>query len=159
MKRVYRAIVPLLGLLWAGAAVAGQAQIVAEHAWARATPKLAKYGAAYLTLENHGTTDDRLLTVTSPVASTIQFHAESDEAGVMKMAQLSSVALPSGATVILSPGGIHMMIVGLAKQLKDGETIPLILTFEKAGVIEVAARVGKVGALEDPAAGQANGGN
>ena len=157
MKPVSIVIALLLGPLAAAGALAGPNQIVAEHAWARATPKLATNAAAYITLSNHGKTDDRLLMAASPAAASIQFHAESGEAGVMKMTQLSTVALPAGGTVVFSPGGLHMMMVGLDKQLKDGETVPLILTFEKAGVIELPARVGKVGAMSDPAAGQANG--
>ena len=34
-------------------------------------------------------------------------------------------------------------------QLKEGETFPLALTFEKAGQIEVTVKVGKVGAMDD----------
>jgi periplasmic copper chaperone A len=36
----------------------------------------------------------------------------------------------------------------IKQQLKQGETFPLTLTFEKAGPIEATVRVGKVGAMD-----------
>jgi copper(I)-binding protein len=52
--------------------------------------------------------------------------------------------------VVLKPGGIHMMMIGLKQQLNEGETVALTLMFEKAGAVEVTARIGKVAAMDDP---------
>ena len=125
--------------------------MVVEHAWARATPKGAITGAAYVTLVNNGVSDDRLLGVTSPAAESIQFHSETNDNGVMRMVQLPALDVRPGTPVVLKPGGIHMMLLHLKQQLNEGEPIPLALSFERAGTIEVMARVGKVGAMNDPA--------
>jgi copper(I)-binding protein len=138
-------------------AMAEPSNIAVEHAWARATPKGATTGAAYITLVNTGASDDRLLRATSPVAETIQFHSETNDNGVMKMALLPTIAVGSGAQVTLKPGGAHMMLVGLRQPLKEGQTIPLTLTFEKAGDITTTAQVGSIAAMHDPEA-HANGG-
>ena len=37
------------------------------------------------------------------------------------------------------------MLMGLAAPLKQGESFPLVLTFERAGRVEVDVRIGSVG--------------
>lgn len=156
MKFALAGLALAIHVLSVATALAGTSGIAVEHAWARATPRGAATAAAYVTLVNHGADDDRLLSVTSPVAERIQFHSETNDSGVMKMSQLTTVEIRSGATVVFTPGAMHMMLLGLKRQIKEGEAVPLTLTFEKAGAIDVAAPVGKIGAMTDPAA-QANG--
>jgi periplasmic copper chaperone A len=122
--------------------------ITVGHVWARATPKGAPNAAVYLTLVNNGSETDRLIGASSPIANDIQFHEERDESGVSKMHALQAIDLPPGASVVLKPSGLHLM-VRIKQQLKEGQTFPLTLTFEKAGPIEATVRVGKVGAMED----------
>ena len=56
------------------------------------------------------------------------------DGGMMKMSAIDALALPAGKTVELKPGGYHVMLMDLAQPLKEGETVPLTLTFEdKAG--------------------------
>ena len=158
MRTIYAALVMVLGLLGVGNAVAESNQIVVEKVWARATPKMAATGGAYLTMTNRGPGEDRLLNVTSPVAEKIQFHAMAIDNGVAKMTQLSAIELHPGVPVVFKTGGIHMMLLGLRHQLKEGETVPLILTFEKADAIKVDARVLGIGATGD-SGNQAHTGN
>ncbi len=158
MKTIYAALALTFGLLGIGSAVAQSNQIVVEKAWARATPKMAVTGGAYLTMTNRGPSEDRLLNVTSPVAEKIQFHTMAIDNGVAKMAQLPAVELPPGVPVALKPGGIHMMLLRLKRPLAEGESIPLTLTFEKAGAVEVEARVLGIAATGDTN-GRAGNGN
>lgn len=153
MKRIMAALALAIGVLTATAAEADPSSISVEHAWSRATPKGAVTGVGYVTITNNGTGEDRLLGASSPVAETIQFHAGSTESGVMKMTQLPALDLAPGQTVTLKPGGIHMMMMGLTQPLREGQTFPLTLTFEKAGAVEVTAHIGKVGAMGDPSVG------
>jgi len=119
-----------------------------EHAWARASPKGAPNGVSYVTLVNKGADADRLIGAASPVAETIQIHEEKTEGGVSRMRQLEAIDLPAGSTVTLKPSGIHLMMK-LKQQLQEGQTFPLTLTFERAGVIEVTVKIGTVGAMDD----------
>ena len=123
--------------------------IAVEHPWARATPVGAKTGAAYVTIVNHGSTPDRLIHASTPLADKVQFHQENNDNGVMRMREVPAVPIGSGALVTLKPGGTHIMIVGLRQQLKDGQTLPLTLDFEKAGKMEVKVPIAKAGAMED----------
>ena len=122
--------------------------ILVDHPWARATPAGAKTGAAYMTLINNGSAGDRLLGATTPVADKIRFHSVSEDNGVSRMREMHDVAVAPGARVTFSPGGMHVMLVGLKQPLKEGQTFPLALTFEKAGKVDVTVSVAKVGAMQ-----------
>jgi copper(I)-binding protein len=122
--------------------------IVADQPWARATPPGAKTGAAYMTLANNGTAADRLLGATTPLADKVEFHKETEENGVSRMREVPSIEVQPGAKVTFKPGEMHMMMVGLRQPLKEGQTLPLTLQFEKAGSIPVTASIGKVGAMK-----------
>jgi copper(I)-binding protein len=126
------------------------APIEISHAWARATAANAKTGAAYLTIANKGGGDDRLVAVSGPVAAKAELHVTSMDNGVMKMRPLQAVDVKAGATAELKPGGMHIMLIGLAAPLKVGQSFPLTLTFEKAGTIPVTVTVEKAGAMEMP---------
>ena len=65
---------------------------------------------------------------------------------VMKMRPLASLDIPAGQPVTLKPGGEHIMLMGLNGPLREGQSFPLTLTFEKAGTREVTVAVEKPGA-------------
>ena len=65
---------------------------------------------------------------------------------VMKMRPIASLDIPAGQPVILKPSGEHIMLMGLNGPLREGQSFPLSLTFEKAGAREVTVAVEKPGA-------------
>jgi len=73
---------------------------------------------------------------------------------VMKMRPIAGIDIPPGQAVTLAPGGLHIMLEGLAKPLKAGQSFPLTLTFDKAGTRTVNVAVEKVGATGPAAAAQ-----
>src|SRR5215469_8160071 len=131
-------------LVVASAALAQTNQLDVNNAWARATPGKAENGAAYLTIQSP--TPDRLLTVSSPVARKAELHTMSMEGMVMKMRPLAGVDIPAGQPVTLKPGGQHVMLLGLDAPLREGQSFPLTLTFEKAGTLTVTVVIEKPGA-------------
>jgi hypothetical protein len=60
----------------------------------------------------------------------------------MKMSPASAIEIKPHATLLLEPGGYHVMLSGLRKPLQQGESFPLQLMFEKAGRIDVSVTVG-----------------
>jgi copper(I)-binding protein len=151
MKRVVCLIAAVVLAFGIGGAIKAQtptaSSIDVEQPWARATPPGAKTGAAYMTLVNNGTTADRLLGATTPLADKVEFHKETEENGVSRMREVPNVEVQPGAKVIFKPGEMHMMMVGLRQPLTEGKNLPLTLKFEKAGNIAVTASIGKVGAM------------
>ena len=117
------------------------ADLAIAHPYARATPPGAEVGGAYMTIDNKGNADDRLLRASSPAAAEVQVHTMSMDGTVMRMHQVPDVELPAGKRVTLKPGGYHLMLVGLKKPLVEGSRVPLELTFEHAGTIDVELAV------------------
>lgn len=117
----------------------------------RATLPNAPVGGGFLTIENEGPEADRLLSASSPAADVVQVHEMAMEGEVMKMRPLADgLELPAGQTVVLSPGGFHLMFMGLKQAFVEGETIPVTLVFEKAGTVEIALPVLDAAADEAP---------
>ncbi|GIK96481.1 MAG: hypothetical protein BroJett029_06900 [Alphaproteobacteria bacterium] len=111
-----------------------------DHPWARASAGHAKTGAAYFAVVNGGAEADRLVGASSPVGRA-ELHTHISEDGIMKMRPVDAVDLPAGERAVLEPGGLHVMLMDLAKPLVEGESFPLTLTFEKAGDIDVEVKV------------------
>ena len=111
------------------------------HPYARATPPGADVGGAFVTIDNKGSAADRLLGASSPVASRVELHTMAMDNGVMRMHEVPAIDLPPGGEVQLKPGGLHMMLVGLKAPLAAGSSVPLRLTFEHAGSIDVDVAV------------------
>lgn len=142
-------------LLLTGAASAQTGALEVKGAWARATPGKSQTGAAYLTIES--ATPDRLTGMSTPVAGKAELHEMTLQGSVMKMRSMAALDLPAGHAVVLKPGAIHIMLVGLKQPLRVGESFPLTLEFEAAGRREVNVKVEKAGAMgPDPAAGSMN---
>jgi len=118
-----------------------------DHPWARASIGQAKVGAAYFALINHGEEPDRLIGVETPVAERPALHTHLMEEGVMKMRPVEAIEIDPGAPTLLQPGGLHVMLMGLKAPLVEGESFPLVLTFEKSGSIEIEVTVDSATAM------------
>lgn len=131
-------------LLISAAAMAQTGSVEVTDAWARATPRGAENGAVYLTMRSAAA--DRLTGLTTPIAEKAELHSMTMDGGIMRMTELAAVDLPAGRAVTLKPGALHIMLVGLKQPLQPGQSIPLTLQFENAGIRDVAVAVGKIGA-------------
>jgi hypothetical protein len=55
----------------------------------------------------------------------------------MQMKQIPAIAIPARGSAALSPGGEHLMLLGLKGSPKPGETFVITLQFERAGSVDV----------------------
>jgi periplasmic copper chaperone A len=142
----------VLAVLCAGSSLALAEEVkagdlVISQAWSRATPKGAKTGGAYVTIENQGSAPDRLIGGSADVAGNVQVHEMSMEGGVMKMRPVENgLTIEPGKTVKLAPGGYHLMMMDLKAPLKQGEKVPVTLEFERVGKVTVSLDVQGAGA-------------
>ena len=133
--------------------------LVITQAWSRATPGGVKVGGGYLTIENKGSAPDRLIGGSADVADKIQVHEMAVNNGVMTMRPLDKgLVIEPGKTVRLAPGGYHLMLFDLKSPLKQGDKVPLILEFERAGKVSLSLDVQGVGA-QGPANPDGSGGH
>ena len=135
----------VLLLLAAFAAMPAFGQVKIENAWARATPPGAKIAAGYLTVRNAGAAD-RLVSVASPAAEKVETHVTVKEGNVSRMREVKGYAVPAKGTLELAPGGSHLMLVDIKAPLKEGDKVPLVLRFEKAGEVRTELAVRPLGA-------------
>ena len=105
-----------------------------EDAYARAS---AQSGAVFMTIVNHGPDEDRLLSARTEAAGMAGLHTHAEDAnGVMTMPDVpDGFAIPGQGTHALARGGDHVMLMGLTSPLKQGDTIRLVLTFEREGEV------------------------
>jgi periplasmic copper chaperone A len=123
-------------------AVAAEAGLRVEQAWARPTPPGAKVGGVYLQIRSSGTAD-RLLSASSAAAAAVELHTHVMDGDVASMRALPGIDLPADAMVELKPSGLHLMLIGLKAPLKPGQKLPLKLRFAKAGEKAVVVEVGE----------------
>jgi periplasmic copper chaperone A len=123
------------------------ANIVVTQAWSRATPGGSKVAGGYLTIENKGSAPDKLLSASTNAAKKIEVHEMAVNEGVMTMRPVEGgLSIAPGRTVKFTPGGLHLMIIGLSAPLVQGDKVPVALKFEKAGEITVSFDVRTMGA-------------
>jgi len=115
--------------------------ITVSDAWARTSPMMERAGAAYMVLQNSGAAEDKLLSVESDVAKTIELHETKESGGMMQMSPVPNIPVAAGGKTELKPGGLHVMLIGLNRELKAGDKVQLTLNFEKAGKVPVTAEV------------------
>lgn len=133
--------------------------LVIDAPWTRATPSGAKVAGGYVKITNTGTTPDKLIGGSLPVAGMVEVHEMTMIDNVMKMRRLDGLEIKPGATVELKPGGYHMMFMDLKDGLQAGQTMKGTLVFEKAGTVEVEYLVAPIGAPSRDAKKPATGGH
>jgi copper(I)-binding protein len=121
-------LTPLVGL--------AQPRISISAAWVRATPPGATNAAAYFEITNDGPAD-RLVGVSSVAAHELQLHMNAEEHGMQHMQRLAEIAVPEHGTVALSPGGLHVMLLGIAAPLRPGDHVTMTLHFTNAGDVDI----------------------
>lgn len=132
----------LLAATLASAATAGDMALHVTDAYARSASPAAKTGAAFVTLMNSGDADDRLIAASSPAAARVELHTHAETDGVMRMIHVEAgFPVAAGDTLAMERGGNHIMLMGLTGALEPGGEIPVTLTFEKAGEMQVMVPV------------------
>ncbi len=122
-------------------AQAAPASLSITHPWSRATTMAGGNGVVFLTIVNAGTEADALVAAASPVARMVSLHRTVMKDKIMEMRPAKEVAVPARGSAVLKPGATHIMLMGLKAPLRQGQTLPLTLTFRKAGKIEVQVPV------------------
>jgi copper(I)-binding protein len=145
------ALAALALLALAPAARAQGGGIAVTGAWTRAAGAGAT-GVGYMTIRNGDTEPDRLVAARTPAARTVELHTHIRDGDVMRMRPVPAIELPPGQEVRLAPGGLHLMLIGLAAPLRQGGTVPVTLVLERGGEVQVELSVESAGA-RGPSAG------
>lgn len=135
--RLFVVLFALAGSMAACAPKSGTLQVT--DVWAR--PGLAGgTSAVYCVVENETAWTDTLLSASSEIASAVELHMTTMQDGNMQMLPQSEVPIPSGKTGF-EPGGLHVMLIGLNRDLDPGDTFTVTLDFATAGEMPLEVMV------------------
>jgi copper(I)-binding protein len=130
--------------------------IVVQDAWVRPTmaqmdssnsgsmDKSGDVSGAFMVIENTSSQAEQLVkaAVSADVAETVEIHETTiDENSVMRMRPVDGIDVPAHGSVELKPGGYHIMLLNVKKELKPGDKLPLTLTFASGQTVTVEAEV------------------
>ncbi len=98
--------------------------------------------AAYMVIANSGSAD-AIVKAESDVAKTVELHNVVMENNVMQMRPVDAIEVPANGQVELKPGGFHVMLIGLTRDLNEGDEVVIKLITRSGKTIEVKAPVRK----------------
>ena len=105
--------------------------------WVRGSVPGQTNGAGYMQINNPTGVSDRLLSAQSDASNRLELHTVITENGVAKMRQVQGIDVPAKGSAKLAPGGFHLMFLQLTGPFKQGDSVPVVLKFEKAGEVRV----------------------
>jgi periplasmic copper chaperone A len=124
-------------------------EITAVEVWLRAAPA-GSNSAAYMTLLNGTGEDVQLVVVAAPVTEDVTLHETVNENNVLRMVpQPEGFAVAANGTVVLEPGGKHVMLMGVEHSLDPGDTVELTLRFSNGLEVAVTGDVREMGGQAD----------
>ena len=139
------------GLIASAGAFAGAAdQVTVQDPYVRLAPPNAPATGAFMVIRNAGDKDVKVVKADNPVSRVTELHTHLNEGGVMKMRPVPAIDVKAKGEAVLKPGGLHVMLIDLKAPMKEGDTVPLTLTFEDGSTKKVDAKVVKPTAAPAP---------
>lgn len=102
--------------------------IKVSKAWMRPAAKDSN-GAAYFLIQNHSDAPDELTGASSDIARAVEVHESKMDGDVMQMQHVMTVPVNGNTSLEFTPGGLHVMFVGLKRDLTTGDQVQVTLHF------------------------------
>ena len=112
-------------------------------AWVRATPPNRDVTAAYLVIKNRSDRPRELLSVETATAEYTELHTMRRVDDMMEMEKIERLVVPAQGEAALAPGGNHIMLFGVKRQMVEGDSVSLALRFADQATRNVTAEVSK----------------
>ena len=144
----------IMSLAVAGEQADQDTMLDTENAWVRALPPGQPNTAAYLTLVNRGEAVVVVESASANVADKVEIHTTRSADGLVRMEQLQSLEVAPGERLALSPGGTHLMLLGLEAMPVTGDTVQLCLQLSSQSEVCTSADVRKSSDTSDSQNGQ-----
>lgn len=130
------------GLLFSAGVLAGAADNVAvQDPYVRLAPPNAPATGAFMVIKNNGDKDIKVVKAANPVSKVTELHTHLNEGGVMRMRPVQGIDIKAKAEAVLKPGGLHVMLIDLKAPMKEGDVVPITLTFDDGSSKQVDAKV------------------
>jgi copper(I)-binding protein len=130
-----------MSLLLVACSGGGESSVTVEDAWGRTSPAAATNAAFYMEI-NGGAAADTLLSATSDACGLTELHISVMTDGVMSMQHVpDGIDISADETVMLEPGGLHVMCIDRQQEFLAGDSIPLTLQFAGVGTVDINAEI------------------
>lgn len=123
--------------------------LVLSEFWVKEANASMKNTGGFVRIENNSREEISLESAESDISRIVELHETVMEKEVMKMNRLESVKIPAGSSVQLKPGGMHIMFIGLKKDIRNGEEVKILLNFSGGIKKEISAKVKKLEGMMD----------
>ncbi|MDH5407056.1 MAG: copper chaperone PCu(A)C [Gammaproteobacteria bacterium] len=117
----------IASLLFLNTAIAAQT-LKFSKGWSPEAPPVTRVMAGYFTVKNSHKNEILITEISSPQFDNVEIHRTIHEGGMAKMRWQPHIHVPAGKTVMLEPGGKHLMLMKPKRRLKKGDTIELQIT-------------------------------
>ena len=130
------------GLMVSLGALAGAADsVTVQDPYVRLAPPNAPATGAFMVIRNGGDKDIKVVKASNPVSKITELHTHLNEGGVMKMRPVPAIDVKARGEAVLKPGGLHVMLIDLKAPMKEGDIVPITLTFDDGSSKQVDAKV------------------
>jgi periplasmic copper chaperone A len=136
----------------AGVLAAAADNVSVQDPYVRLAPPNAPATGAFMVIKNNGDKDVKVLKADNPASKVTELHTHLNEGGVMKMRQVPSIDIKAKGEAVLKPGGLHVMMIDLKAPMKEGDVVPITLSFDDGSSKQVDAKVVRPMAAPMPAA-------
>ena len=139
MKKFSLLLVSLM--VSAGALAAAADMVTVDEPYVRLAPPNAPATGAFMVIKNAGDKDVKVVKADNPASKVTELHTHLNENGVMKMRPVAAIDVKSKGEAVLKPGGLHVMMINLNAPMKEGDVVPITLTFDDGSSKKVDAKV------------------
>lgn len=128
-------------LFSAGVLAAGADSVTVQDPYVRLSPPGAPATGAFMVLKNGGDKDVKVVKADNPVSKITEMHNHINDGGVMKMRPVPAIEIKAKGETVLKPGSLHIMLIDLKSPMKEGDSVPITLSFEDGSSKTVEAKV------------------
>lgn len=125
----------------AGAWAAAADDVVVQEPYVRLAPPNAPATGAFMVIRNIGAKDLKVIKADNPLSKITELHTHLNDGGVMKMRPVSAIEIKAKGEAVLKPGGLHVMMIDLKGPMKEGDSVPITLSFDDGSSKVVEAKV------------------
>jgi periplasmic copper chaperone A len=138
-------------LFSAGVLAAAADDVSVQDPYVRLAPPNAPATGAFMVIKNNGDKDVKVTKADNPASRVTELHTHLNDNGVMKMRPVPAIEIKSKGEAVLKPGGLHVMMIDLKAPMKEGDVVPITLSFDDGSSKKVDAKVVKPMAMPMPA--------
>ena len=88
--------------------------------------------AGYIKLQNPNKVPVLITSLSSTLFNRVEIHKTISKNGMLSMQKQNTLIIPANGSVILKPGGLHLMLIGPKRPLRLNETVIILIKTKRA---------------------------